>query len=553
MTENFKELFEASLKETEMRVGKIIKAKVVAIDSEFAWLDAKLKSESIIPLNQFRNDVGEIDVNIGDEVDVVLDALDNSFGETRLSREKAKRIEVWNALETACSNQDTIIGRITNHVRGGYTIEVKGLRAFLPGSLVDVRPLRDISHLENKDLELKIVKLDVKRNNIVVSRRAVIEAETREDREALFKKLSEGEIIKGIVKNITDFGAFIDLGGIDGLLHITDMSWSRIKHPSAMLTLGDEIDVKIIKFDTEKNRISLGIKQLGEDPWSNVTEELTLGTKLMGKITNITDYGCFVKLKEGIEGLVHTSEMDWTNKNANPHKLVTLSQEIEVMVLEVDAARHRISLGMKQCRLNPWQEFASSYKSGDKVQGKIRSITDFGIFIGLEGNIDGLVHISDASWNKPEEVIKQFKKGEEIEAVMISVDIERERIALGIKQLSEDPFAQFINKNEKGTKVKGIIKSLQQNGATVELAPGIDGFIRVADISHEHVEDARHELKVNQEIEARIVNIDTKRRSINLSIKSLDKDIEKSTKSNYKAEQMTPTTIGDLIKEKLNK
>ena len=553
MTENFKELFEASLKETEMRVGKIIKANVVAIDREFAWVDAGLKSESIIPLDQFKNDQGEVAVAVGDEVDVVLDALDNSFGETRLSREKAKRIEIWTALETACDGQETVLGRITNHVRGGYTVEVKGLRAFLPGSLVDVRPLRDISHLEDKDIELKIVKLDAKRNNIVVSRRAVIEAETQEDREALFEKLSEGAVVKGIVKNITDFGAFIDLGGVDGLLHITDMSWSRIKHPSDMLALGDEIDVKIIKFDNEKNRISLGIKQLGEDPWSNITEELAVGTRLMGKVTNITDYGCFVKLKEGIEGLVHTSEMDWTNKNSNPRKLVSLGQDVEVMVLEVDASRHRISLGMKQCQINPWQAFADTHKPGDKVTGKIRSITDFGIFIGLEGNIDGLVHISDVAWNKAEDAVKQLKKGEEIEAVMLSVDISRERIALGIKQLSDDPFTQYTSANEKGAKVKGKITNVQQNGATVELAPEVEGFIRVADISREHIEDARHELEVDQEIESRISNIDSKRRSINLSIKALDEDSEKTAKANYKAEQMAPTTIGDLIKEKLNK
>ncbi len=553
MTENFKDLFEASLKETEMRVGKIIKATIVAIDREFAWIDAGLKSESIVSLDQFRNDQGEIEVEIGDQVDVVLDALDNSNGETRLSREKAKRIEVWGALEKACDDQETVLGRITNHVRGGYTVEVKGLRAFLPGSLVDVRPLRDISHLEDKDIELKIVKLDTKRNNIVVSRRAVIEAETQEDREALFEKLSEGSVVKGIVKNITDFGAFIDLGGVDGLLHITDMSWSRIKHPSDMLALGDEIDVKIIKFDNDKGRISLGIKQLGEDPWASVAEELAVGTKLMGKITNITDYGCFVKLKEGIEGLVHTSEMDWTNKNANPHKLVSLGQEVEVMVLEVDASRHRISLGMKQCIINPWQAFADAHKPGDKVNGKIRSITDFGIFIGLDGNIDGLVHISDVAWNKAEDVVSQLKKGEEIEAVMLSVDIERERIALGIKQLSDDPFTQYTSANDKGAKVTGVITAVQQNGANVELAPEVEGFIRVADISREHVEDARHVLKVGQEIEARVSNIDTKRRSINLSIKGLDEDMEKTAKTNYKAEQMAPTTIGDLIKEKLNK
>lgn len=554
MTENFRNLFEASLKETEMRVGKIIKGTIVAIDREFAWVDAGLKSESIIPVDQFRNDQGKIEIQVDDQVDVVLDALDNKYGETRLSREKAKRIEIWNTLEKACNDQKTVLGRITNHVRGGYTVEIKGLRAFLPGSLVDIRPLRDISHLEGKEIELKIVKLDTKRNNIVVSRRAVIEAETQEDREALFKKLNEGAIIKGIVKNITDFGAFIDLGGLDGLLHITDMSWSRIKHPTDMLALGDEIDVKIIKFDNEKGRISLGIKQLEEDPWISVSEELSVGTKLMGRITNITDYGCFVKLKEGIEGLVHTSEMDWTNKNANPHKIVSLGQEVEVMVLEIDAPRHRISLGIKQCITNPWQAFADANRPGDKVFGKIRSITDFGIFIGLDGNIDGLVHISDVSWGRAEETIKQLKKGEGIEAVMLSVDIERERIALGIKQLSKDPFSEYISMNDRGTKVTGTITSVQQNGANINLSPNVEGFIRVADISCDHIDDARSSLKIGQRISAKINSIDSKRRSINLSIKGLNESIEKPSKANsYRVDQMAPTTIGDLIKEKLKK
>jgi len=557
MTENFRELFEASLKQTEMRLGKIIKADVVAIDCDFVRIDAGLKSESIIPLDQFRNDNGDIDISVGDQVDVVLDALDNSFGETRLSREKAKRIEIWNALESACNNQDTVLGYITNHVRGGYTVEVKGLRAFLPGSLVDVRPLRDISHLEDKNIELKIVKLDSKRNNIVVSRRAVIEAETQEDREALFEKLTEGAVVKGIVKNITDFGAFIDLGGVDGLLHITDMSWSRIKHPSDMLALGDEIDVKVIKFDNEKSRISLGIKQLGEDPWLNVAEELTIGTKLIGKVTNITDYGCFVKLKEGIEGLVHTSEMDWTNKNSNPHKLVTLGEEVEVMVLEVDALRHRISLGIKQCKVNPWKAFAESHKTGDKVHGKIRSITDFGIFIGLEGNIDGLVHISDAAWSKPENFVKNFKKGENVEAVMLSVDIERERIALGIKQLSEDPFSQFIKTNDKGSKVKGVVNSIQQNGAIIELSPGVEAFIRSSEIVYDSSiegSSTRNELKIGQNIEARISSIDLRRSSINISMKSLNADeAERVSNKSKPSDRMSPKTIGDLIKEKLNR
>ena len=550
--ENFKDLFEASLKETEMRLGKVIRGTVVVIDSEFVWVDAALKSESIIPIDQFKNSNGEVDVVVGDHVDVVLEHIDNNMGETRLSREKAKRLEIWTALEHSCEAEENIIGRITSHVRGGYTVDVKGLKGFLPGSLVDVRPLRDISHLENKDIEFRIIKLDPKRNNIVVSRRAVVEADTKEEREALLEKLEEGAIVKGIVKNITDFGAFIDLGGIDGLLHITDMSWSRIKHPTDILEIGDELDVKIIKFDKEKGRISLGIKQLGDDPWKNVANELPVGTKLPGKVTNITDYGCFVKLQEGIEGLVHTSEMDWANKNSNPHKLVTLGQELEVMVLEVDADRHRISLGMKQCIINPWQAFSNTYKVGDKVKGVIRSITDFGVFIGLEGNIDGLVHISDVSWTKSgEEAIKDFKKGDDIEAIMVSVDTERERIALSIKQLNDDPYSKFIEANEKGAIVKGTITSVQQNGAVVELGTDVEGFIRVADISREHIEDARTELKAGQEIETRIVSSDKKRRNISLSIRALSEDFEKAIKANYKAEQVSPTTIGDLIKEKM--
>ena len=554
MTEKFKELFENSLEQTEMRVGKIIKATVVLIDREFVWVDAGLKSESIITLDHFKNENGKITISIGDQVDVMLEALDNSLGETKLSREKAKRIELWTALEKAHEKNEIVLGQITNHVRGGYTVEIKSLRAFLPGSLVDVRPLRDISHLEGRDIELKIVKLDTKRNNIVVSRRAIIEAETQQDREALFEKLYEGAILKGIVKNITDFGAFIDLGGIDGLLHITDMSWSRIKHPTDVLSLGDEINVKIIKFDSEKGRVSLGIKQLEEDPWINITKELIVGSKITGKVTNITDYGCFVKVQEGIEGLVHTSEMDWSHKNANPHKLVVLGQEIKVMVLEVDAERHRISLGMKQCCLNPWQTFAEKYKSGDKVIGKVRSITDFGVFVGLTGNIDGLVHISDVAWNNPEEILKKFKKGEDVETIMLSIDIERERIALGIKQLTDDPFLQFCNVNKQGSKVKGRVVSIQQNGATIELTKEVNGFLHISDISHHHTKNANDELIVNQEIDLCINNIDIKRRNISVSIKALNSNMSNSDQSSYDTKrQMTPTTIGDLIKEKLNK
>ena len=555
MSENFKELFEQSLKQTEMRLGKIIEATVVSIDKDFAMIDAGLKSESYVPVSSLKNSNGEIEVTAGDKINVVLDALDNSYGETRLSRDKAKRIELWNKIELAFENNETVLGKITNHVRGGYTMDVESLRAFLPGSLVDVRPIKDVTHLEGKDIELKVVKIDTKRNNIVVSRKAVIEENNSGDKDALLEKISEGTIIKGIVKNITDFGAFVDLGGVDGLLHITDISWSRISHPSDVLAIGEEIDVKVIKFDKEKQRISLGIKQLGQDPWLNIANELPVGAKLMGTVTNITDYGCFVKLKEGIEGLVHTSEMDWTNKNVNPHKAVTIGQEIEVIVLELDAAKHRISLGIKQCRANPWTEFERNFKTGDKVTGKIRSITEFGVFIGLEGGIDGLVHISDVAWDSPAKAIKELKKGDDVEAVLVSVNTDLERIALSMKQLSEDPFRNFVTMNPKGSLVKGTITKVQENGAVVLLdeANNVDGFIRVAEISVDHTKDARDELSEGQEVETRIVNVDPKKRSIALSIKAVEEGTVADAKSNYKVEQMTPTTLGDLIKEQLGK
>ena len=555
MSENFKELFEASLKQTEMRIGKIIAATVVSIDKEFAMIDAGLKSESFIPLSSLKNSAGELEVVVGGKINVVLEALDNCYGDTRLSREKAKRIELWLKVEQAFESNETILGRITNHVRGGYTMDVEGLRAFLPGSLVDVRPIKDVAHLEGKDIELKVVKIDTKRNNIVVSRKAVIEENSSGDKDALLEKISEGLVIKGIVKNITDFGAFVDLGGVDGLLHITDISWSRISHPTDVLAIGEEIDVKVIKFDKEKQRISLGVKQLGQDPWLNIANELPVGAKLMGSVTNITDYGCFVKLKEGIEGLVHTSEMDWTNKNVNPHKAVTIGQEVEVIVLELDAAKHRISLGIKQCIANPWDEFEKNFKVGDKVTGKIRSITEFGVFIGLDGGIDGLVHISDVSWDNPAKVIKELKKGDDVEAVLVSVNTDLERIALSMKQLSDDPFRNYTTINPKGSLVKGKITKVQENGAVVMLDEdnNVDGFIRVAEISVDHTKDARDELSEGQEVEARIINVDPKKRSIALSIKAIEEGDTSSAKSNYKVEQMTPTTLGDLIKEQLSK
>jgi len=554
MTENFGDLFQSSLKATEMRLGKIIKAKIISVDKDFVLLDAGLKSESVVPIHQFRNLRGEIAVNEGDYVDVVLDAIDNNYGETRLSREKAKKIETWTYLENANKCQDNVSGFIVSHVRGGYTVEIEGLRGFLPGSLVDVRPLKDISHLEDKEIHFKIVKLDVKRNNIVVSRRAVIELETQGDREALLDKLHEGLIVDGVVKNITDFGAFIDLGGIDGLLHITDMSWSRIKHPSDMLTLGDHLEVKVIRFDKEKNRISLGIKQLGEDPWKHVEEELSIGTKLIGKVTNITDYGCFVRLREGIEGLVHTSEMDWTNKNINSHNIVQNDQEIEVMVLEVDIARHRISLGIKQCNMNPWDAFATRYKPGDKVKGFIRSLTDFGIFIGLEGNIDGLIHISDISWHNSEEAIKKFKKGEEIEAVMLSIDADRQRISFGIKQLMKNPLENYVI----GQKVQGHVKLIRPSGAVVDIGSGIEGFIKISDIANKHIKEVGEVLQINQKVNPTVVYIDSKRHTMYLSMKENNVS---SSNSRYVLQQsgkdsdyqVVPTTIGDLIKEKLNR
>jgi small subunit ribosomal protein S1 len=532
MTENFAQLFEESLKEIETRPGAIIKGTVVAINKDNVLVDAGLKSESVISIDQFKNTAGEVEINVGDEIDVALDATDDGFGETILSREKAKRFEAWQVLEKAYEEKETVIGVINGKVKGGFTVEVSNIRAFLPGSLVDVRPVRDTAHLEGKELEFKVIKLDQKRNNVVVSRRAVIETESSAEREELLANLQEGQEVKGIVKNLTDYGAFVDLGGIDGLLHITDMAWKRVKHPSEVVNVGDEISVKVLKYDRERTRVSLGMKQLGEDPWVAIANRYPEGAKLTGRVTNLTDYGCFVEIQEGVEGLVHVSEMDWTNKNIHPSKVVNLGDEVEVMVLEIDEERRRISLGLKQCIPNPWEEFAKNFNKGDKVSGKIKSITDFGIFIGLDGGIDGLVHLSDISWNGGEEAVRDYKKGDEISAVVLQVDPERERISLGVKQTEDDPFNMYLADNKKGAIVKGKILEVDAKGATVELAEGVEGYIRVSDISRDRIEDASTELNAGDELEAKFVGVDRKNRTISLSIKAKDQAEERSAIDN---------------------
>ncbi|RUO38841.1 30S ribosomal protein S1 [Aliidiomarina shirensis] len=533
MTENFAQLFEESLKEVETRPGSIVKGTVVAIAKGLVLVDAGLKSESAIPAEQFMNAEGELEIAVGDTVEVALDAVEDGFGETILSREKAKRFEAWLQLESAHENEETVIGIISGKVKGGFTVDLNGVRAFLPGSLVDVRPIRDTAHLENRDLEFKVIKLDQKRNNVVVSRRAVIEKENSAERDELLENLQEGQEVKGIVKNLTDYGAFVDLGGVDGLLHITDMAWKRVKHPSEIVNVGDEINCKVLKFDRDRTRVSLGLKQLGEDPWSDISARYPENSTLSGRVTNLTDYGCFVELQEGVEGLVHVSEMDWTNKNVHPSKIVNLDDVVEVMVLEIDEERRRISLGIKQCKPNPWEEFAKGFQKGDKVSGKIKSITDFGIFIGLDGNIDGLVHLSDISWNATgEEAVRDFKKGDEVEAVVLQVDAERERISLGIKQISEDPVNNFLAANKKGAIVKGSITEVDAKGATVKLADGVEGYVRASDIARERIEDASTVLSVGDEIEARYVGIDRKNRVISLSIKAKDEAEEKAAMEN---------------------
>ena len=555
MSESFADLFEESLQEIEMKPGAIVSGQVIDIDNDWVTVHAGLKSEGVIPKAQFLNEQGELTIAVGDEVQVALDAVEDGFGETRLSREKAKRMEAWGELEKAFEAEEIVKGVISGKVKGGFTVDVNTIRAFLPGSLVDVRPVRDTAHLEGKELEFKVIKLDQKRNNVVVSRRSVLEAENSAEREELLGSLQEGLEVKGIVKNLTDYGAFVDLGGVDGLLHITDMAWKRIKHPSEIVNVGDEISVKVLKFDRERNRVSLGLKQLGEDPWVAITNRFPEGTRVSGRVTNLTDYGCFVELEEGVEGLVHVSEMDWTNKNIHPSKVVALGDEVEVQVLDIDEERRRISLGIKQCKTNPWEDFSGSFNKGDKLAGKIKSITDFGIFIGLDGGIDGLVHLSDISWNEAgEEAVRQYRKGDEVEAVILAIDAERERISLGIKQLSEDPFNAFAGLNEKGSIVKGVVKEITAKAATIELAEDVLATLKASEISRDRVEDATNVLKEGEEVEARIISIDRKNRNISLSIKAKDEAEDKAAIKelrNATPESSGPTTIGDLIKAQM--
>ena len=554
--ESFADLFEASLTRQEMRQGEVITAEVVRIDQNFVVVNAGLKSESYIEREEFLSDAGELEVKVGDFTQVAIEQLENGFGETRLSRERAKRVAAWNYLETALNEGTLVTGTITGKVKGGLTVMANSVRAFLPGSLVDMRPVKDTTPYEGKTYEFKVIKLDRKRNNVVVSRRAVLEASVGEEREALLSNLKEGSIVKGIVKNITDYGAFVDLGGIDGLLHITDLAWRRVRHPSEVLAVGDEVQAKILKFDQDKNRVSLGLKQLGEDPWVGISRRYPQSTRLFGKVTNLTDYGAFVEIEQGIEGLVHVSEMDWTNKNVHPSKVVQLGDEVEVMILEIDEERRRISLGMKQCVANPWDDFSMNQKKGDKVRGAIKSITDFGVFIGLPGGIDGLVHLSDLSWSVPgEEAIRNFKKGDEVEAVVLAIDTEKERISLGIKQLDSDPYTAFIATHEKNAIVKGTVKSVDARGATVTLEGDMEGYLRASEVSRDRIDDLTKVYKEGDEVEAMIINIDRKTRSINLSIKAKDQAEQQEAMQKFSADSSASsgtTNLGALLKAKLN-
>ena len=556
MSESFADLFEESLQTIEMAPGSIVTGTVVDIDDDWVVVHAGLKSEGVIPKNQFLNEEGECTLNIGDQVKVAMEVVDDGFGETRLSREKAKRAESWEQLEDASEKGEVVIGIINGKVKGGFTVDVNDIRAFLPGSLVDIRPLRETAHLEGKPLEFKVIKLDQKRNNVVVSRRAVLEDENSHEREELLASMQEGQDVKGIVKNLTDYGAFVDLGGVDGLLHITDMAWKRIRHPSEMVNVGDEVGVRILKFDREKNRVSLGMKQLGDDPWVNIIRRYPEGARVMATITNLTDYGCFAEIEEGVEGLVHVSEMDWTNKNIHPSKVVSVGDETEVMVLDIDEERRRISLGIKQCRPNPWEEFSIQHAKSDRISGNIKSITDFGIFIGLDGGIDGLVHLSDISWNEPgETAVRRYSKGEQIETIILSVDPERERISLGIKQLDKDPFSDYTAIHDRGAVIMGKVVEVQPKEATLELAEEVLGVLKAAEISVDRVEDARTVLKEGEEVEVKIISIDRKNRTIGLSIKSKDIEEERAAVKEHQKQETDrsgPATLGDLIKAQMN-
>ena len=553
--DSFAAMFEESLTRKEMRAGELITAQVVRIDHNMVVVNAGLKSESLIAIEEFLDAKGEIEVKAGDFVTVAIESLENGYGETKLSREKAKRLAAWHDLELAMEEGRVVEGFVSGKVKGGLTAMVNGIRAFLPGSLVDIRPVKDTTPYENKVMELKVIKLDRKRNNVVVSRRAVLEASMGADREAVMENLKEGAIVKGIVKNITDYGAFVDLGGIDGLLHITDLAWRRVKHPSEVLTVGDEVEAKILKFDQEKNRVSLGIKQMGDDPWNGLARRYPQGTRMFGKVTNLTDYGAFVEIEQGIEGLVHVSEMDWTNKNVHPSKVVQLGDEVEVMILEIDEQRRRISLGMKQCQSNPWDDFEINHKKGDKVKGQIKSITDFGVFIGLDGGIDGLVHLSDLSWSQPgEEAVRNYKKGDEVEAVVLAIDVERERISLGIKQMEGDPFGGFVSGHEKGAVVTGTVKSLDAKGAVIELEGGVEAYLKASEVSADRVEDIRTHLKEGDSVTAVIINVDRKNRGINLSIKALNKAEESAAMQKLSSESVSnagTTNLGALLKAKM--
>ena len=554
MSENFAELLEESLSQSVMKPGAVIEAEVVDISTDFIIVNAGLKSEAEIPVNQFKDAAGNLDIAVGEKVEVAIEVVEDGFGNTRLSRERARRARSWEMLEKAFEEQSIVTGNMTGTVKGGFTVAIEGVRAFLPGSLVDIRPISDMAYLENKELEFKVIKLDQVRNNVVVSRRAVVEKEMEAERKQLLENIEEGQVIRGVVKNLTDYGAFVNLGGLDGLLHITDISWKRVKHPSEVVNVGDEVDVRVLKFDRGRNRVSLGMKQLGDDPWTDISRRYPESSRLFGKVTNVTDYGAFVELEEGIEGLVHVSEMDWTNRNVHPNKVCHVGDEIEVMVLDVDSDRRRVSLGIKQCKANPWEEFAAIHKKGDQITGQIKSITDFGVFIGLDGGIDGLIHLSDLSWDETgEDVARNYNKGDEVTAVVLAVDADRERISLGLKQSQSDPFVTFVSENPKGSLVKGTVESVDAKAATIKLADGVEGMLRATELSRDYVEDARMSLNEGDAVEVKVTSIERKDRRITLSIKAMELDRESQAVKGYGTQAIGTTSLGDKLKEQLDK